>query len=157
MNDSILIHIRTCVYAFLKFNKILKPCVLKKKRENFSESSSKTLLYFLNTIINILDLGFKFVPHLFDSELEFFNFLLLKIDCHTLELNKQLYFTKINHSLNQNRPPVNSNQRVNFEIEPSEIIKDEMDDYINIINSKSKRKNINLESTPLLKRPIFPL
>ena len=29
--DSILIHIRTCVYAFEKLHKIIKPCVLKKR------------------------------------------------------------------------------------------------------------------------------
>ena len=48
-----------------------------------------------------MDLGFKLFPNIFKNDYEFFNYLLHNIDSHTLEINKYLFFNKINQNNNK--------------------------------------------------------
>ena len=59
------------------------------------------------------NIGLKFVPNLFNSEFEFFYYLLNTIDIQTLELNKKLFFNKINSVRNEENIRA---QTIDFEI-----------------------------------------
>jgi len=114
----------------------------------------------LSTIVSILDLGFKFVPYIFNDDLSFFNYLLHKIDSHTLEINKYLFFNKMNemniNNSNSNKEKINS--RVNFDENniSQTNSRERIDDFIDTINSNySVKKKSNLESYPLLQESLF--
>ncbi len=79
------------------------------KYGNFSHDKT-----FLNTIVAILDLGFKFVSNVFKNDYEFFNYILHKIDSHTLEINKYLFYNRINQNNRSNHNGTTRNVRVSF-------------------------------------------
>ncbi len=113
---------------------------------------------FLNTIVSILDLGFKFVPNIFKNSFDYFNYLLHTIDSHTLEINKNLFFTKMNEIRNDERNKERSTSRVNFDEDniTQTNTKEKIDDFINIINHDNlMKKPFTLDAYPLLSESIF--
>ena len=112
---------------------------------------------FLKNIVSILDLGFKFVPHLFENELDFFYFLFFKIDYLTLDLNRKLFLNKINQTNNNLTTERLSVPRVHFEnLSEDEDEIDLTNDYIDKINHlKSNKKKPNLENFPLQAEALF--
>ena len=105
---------------------------------------------FLFTICSILDLGLKFVPNLFTNEYDFFFNLLHVIDNQTLEINKKLFYTKVN--LNNQKTNRNDNSRqVEFidvtdeeeEIDPLESC------IIGLKNLNKKPKKSNAHKYPI--------
>ena len=51
---------------------------------------------FLNDIIDLLNLGLKFVPSFFSNQVDFFNFLLNELDDSLYEFNSKFFFKKSN-------------------------------------------------------------
>ena len=84
--------------------------------EDNSHHSHLTIV-ILNTIVSILELGFKFVPNLFSSYFDFFNYLFHIIDSHTLEINRFLFYAKVNYNTNKNNNIIiqNRTRSVNFD------------------------------------------
>ena len=92
------------------------------------------------------------MPNLFKNELEFFYFLLHKIDHLTLELNKNLFFSKINENIRIPAQNENNNTRVHFDQNSSQVTEehDNANIFIEKIQSQKYRKiPTNLESFPL--------
>jgi len=68
------------------------------KYGNLANCDSK----FVDSITDILDLGLKFVPNALVDQYSFFNCLVKSIDEKILDINKHIFFTKVNNNFNSN-------------------------------------------------------